>query len=360
MTVQTDVLNQIAMALRTDETLSVRLRALLTKLHSLPEYTEWQNEGQYGGQRFRLPRRFISPTTGDRRLLESLRLVLDDILQVKLNRVENGPIFMTDGLFVPAAYRVFPDSDESSCLLRKLAEEKWLGWATTVIDPATGCGHSALRIDAARRFGLDISMRALSFAAVNSYLNEKPFTALAYSDIERGIPWLTNYTTERTLFVVNMPFAIEPISGAIARTSAGGENGYEKTVAALHAIKSYADLAPEKGQFRALVLAYSIGTRHEDKWVVFEQAKKIFGRVGVSWDLLAEEKLWRVNGKKEQPNPMPLSSMKLKADCRFQVRDPRMREPIRAGYIEKARELTRQGYDALAYGILSIDRSTDS
>lgn len=358
MTVQTDILNQIAMELRSDETLSVRLRVLLEKLCKLPEYAEWLGEGQYAGQRFRLPRSFIPPVTSDRRLLESLRLVVDDVLQVKLNRLDNGSIFMTDGLFVPAAYRVFPDSDESNCLIRKLTAKNWLDWTTAVIDPATGCGHNALRLDVDRRFGLDISMRALSFAAVNSFLNGKPFSALAYADIERGIPLLFDRGAEHTLFVVNMPFVLEPISGALARTSAGGENGYEKTVFALKAIRDYANRTSPEGQVRAVVLAYSIGNRQEDRWVVFEEAKRIFGPVSITWELLKGEKLWRVNGKKEQPNPMPLSSLKMKADCRYAVRDARLREPVRAGYTEKERELARQGYDSLAYGILSVDATT--
>lgn len=355
MAIMTDVLNQIAMRLRSDQMLSVRLRTLFMDICGLREYADWQEIGQYSGQRFRLPRRFISSATGDRRLLESLRLVVDDMLEVKLNCVDDSLVFLTDGLFVPADYRVFPFIDESDHLIQRVAQENWLGWPTMVIDPATGCGHHALRVDAPHRFGLDISMRALSFAAVNSFLNDKLFSALAYSDIDRGIPLLIDRNVEHTLFLVNMPFALEPISDTLARTSAGGENGYEKTVSAMKAISSYAKLAGVRQKVRAVILAYSIGNRREDQWVVFEEAKRIFGPAHASWDLLKDEKLWRVNGKKEQPNPMPLSSMKLKADCRYHVRDPRKREPIRMGYIAKERDLLRQGYDALAYGILSID-----
>jgi len=354
MTILTDVMNQIALILRSDQALRTRLRTILTQICDLPEYAKWQDTEQYDGRRFRLPHRFISAATSDRRLLESLRLVVNDMLEVKLNCLDNGSVYMTDGLFVPADYRVFPFSDESDHLIRKLTTAGWLNWATAVIDPATGCGHNALRVDAIHRFGFDISVRALSFAAVNSYLNEKQFTALAFADIERGIPLLLSQGVKNTLFVVNMPFALEPVSGTLARTAAGGKNGYEKTVSALNAIKGYmANSADSK--VRAVVLAYSIGNHGENRWVVFEEAKKIFESADVSWELFKDEQLWRVNGKKEQPNPMPLSSMKLKADCRYHVRDSRMREPIRSAYIEKERDLLRQGYDSLAYGILSID-----
>jgi hypothetical protein len=354
MTILTDVMSQIALMLRSDQTLSSRLRTLLQQLCGLPEYAQWLETEQYDGRRFRLPHRFISGATAERRLLESLRLVVNDMLEVKLNCLENGSIFVTDGLFVPADYRVFPFSDESDHLINKLAKENWLDWPTAVIDPATGCGHNALRVDAVYRFGLDISVRALSFAAVNSYLNEKPFSVLAFADIERGIPLLLGQGVKNTLFVVNMPFVLEPISGTLVRTAAGGKNGYELTLSALNAINDYTRNASED-EVRTVVLAYSIGNRGEDRWVVFEEAKKIFGPASVDWELLKNEQLWRVNGKKEQPNPMPLSSMKLKADCRYHVRDPRMREPIRASYTEKERDLARQGYDSLAYGILSID-----
>ncbi len=54
---------------------------------------------------------------------------------------------------------------------------------------------------------------------------------------------------------------------------------------------------------------------------------------------------------------MPLTSLKLKADCRYHVRDPRMRDVIRTGYVEKERELLREGFDSLGYGILTVDVS---
>lgn len=355
MAIMTDTLNQIAMTLRSDESTSARLRTLFQGICKLPEYAAWEEVGQYSGLRFRVPRRFISSAIGDRRLLESFRLVVDDMLEVKVNCLDDGSIFLTDGLFAPADYRVFPFIDESNHLIRKVTQQNWLNWPTVVIDPATGCGHNALRLNADHRFGLDISMRALSFAAVNSYLNERPFSALAYADIDRGIPLLIDRGPEHILFMVNMPFALEPISGALARTSAGGKNGYEKTVSALKAISGYAESTGKQQEVRAMVLAYSIGNHREDRWVVFEEAKRIFGPTHARWELLKDEKLWRVNGKKEQPNPMPLSSMKLKADCRYHVRDPRKREPIRTGYVEKERDLRKQGYDALSYGLLSID-----
>src|SRR5260370_3275945 len=118
MAILTDVLNEMQLTLRKDPALRVRLRTLLADLYSLNEYADWEKEGQYSGHRFRLPRRFISHSVSDRRLLESLRLVVDDMLEVKINLIKNGPIFITDGLFVPPDYRAFPFLDESYHLLR--------------------------------------------------------------------------------------------------------------------------------------------------------------------------------------------------------------------------------------------------
>lgn len=353
MAIAMDTLNQISLMLRSDRSITDRLRKVLLAIFQLPEYQHWEESTQYSGRRFRLPRRFISSTVGERRLLEALRFVIDDALEVKLNYLDDQLVFVTDGLFVPADFRVFPWHDESDVLMAKLAREEWTHWPTTVIDPATGCGHNALRIQTSQRFGFDISVRALSFAAVNSQLNDRPFSALALADIEQGTPFILDRDAERILFVANLPFAIEPVSGALVRTAAGGESGYRYTVAAMEAVADYASRV--SSSVRAVVLTYSVGSVADDRWAAVEEAKRIFGSENIDWEILSDQRLWRINGKKEQPNPMPLSSLRLKADCQYYVRDPNMRDPLRAGYIEKERQLRREGYDALAYGVLSVE-----
>jgi hypothetical protein len=355
MTIPMDVLNQIALIIRNDRGQAMRLRNLLIELSSLPTYRKWLDEGQFAGRGFRLPRDFISAETSERRLLESVRLVVDDILQVKIHYVDGRFVFITDGLFVPADFRVSPWSDESDRLIEACRRLGWSDWPTVVIDLAMGCGHNSLRLDAGKRFGFDMNMRSLGFATVNSLLNDRPFSLIAISDVRLGIPSLTGQPPERVLFLVNMPFALEPVPGALVRTAAGGENGYEQTVAALSSIQRFASQVARGTKIRALVLAYSVGNREKGLWVVEQRAKKLFSLSAVTWTILEGERLWRINGKKEQPNPMPLSSLKLKADCRYYVRDERLREPLRAGYVKKERELKRQGFDSLAYGVLHIE-----
>jgi hypothetical protein len=101
-------------------------------------------------------------------------------------------------------------------------------------------------------------------------------------------------------------------------------------------------------------VAYSLGSVHDDSWVVAEKATERFGSAHVNWSLMDSERLWRVNGKKEEPNPMPLSALKRKADCRFYVRREANRERIRAEYDQLAQELEDAGYTHLGYGALTI------
>jgi hypothetical protein len=354
MAVSMDVLNQIALIIRSDQGKAIRLRNLLIELAALPEYKIWLEQDEFNGRRFRLPRDFISADVRERRLLESMRLVVDDTLQVKINHIGDRLVFLTDGLFVPGDFRVFPWRDESDKIIDEFTELGWVGWPTVVIDPAVGCGHNAIRVDCEKRFAFDVSMRALCFAMVNSIINERSFAMVAMNDIEGGLPSLLGRSPERVLVVVNMPFALEPIPGALVRTAAGGENGYEKTVAALEAILDLTRQLPSGTEVRALVLAYSVGSRQEERWVVAEEGQRLFGTSAVTWRILEGERLWRINGKKEQPNPMPLSRMKLKADCRYYVRDPRLRDRLRSGYIERERDLRRAGFDSLAYGLLRL------
>ena len=49
-------------------------------------------------------------------------------------------------------------------------------------------------------------------------------------------------------------------------------------------------------------------------------AARRFGESNVGWHLWPDERFWRVNGTKDQINPMPLELLSLKADCRFHVR----------------------------------------
>lgn len=363
--VQLDTINQISLLCRRRLELRDALRAVLAALYDLAEYREWHETGQFAGGPFQLPRSFAPRDSEHRRLLEQLGLVDDNVLWVVINRDDStGRLFVTDGLFVPAEIRVFPFMDESDRICERYAALGWQAWADTVVDPAVGCGHNLLRYrgELSTRIGFDVSVRALAFTALNSQLNSlvrgvdrdhSQFFGL--NDVYNGIPNV--YTGRRVLFLVNMPFALEPLPETLVRTAAGGENGYELTLAALDGIRAFMDDPVNASrEVRAVVLSYSVGVIGRDQWVVPERAREMFGDAAIDWKILHGERLWRIDGRKEQPNPMPLESLSKKANCRFYVRNPARREEVRASYVKKERALRDEGYDHLAYGVLTLAR----
>jgi hypothetical protein len=354
MAMTSESLDQIALVLRDDRTQSIQLKGLLTEICILPEYDQWIEDGQFEGQMFQLPSSFRSSHIMGSRLIQDVNLVIDNRLQVKINYLDDEFIFVTDGAFVDAADRVFPWHDESDLLIKTLTNEGWRKWPTIVVDPATGCGHNALRV-AAERFGFDSSERALKFATINSMLNARSFSILGTSDVDKGIKIRSFEGPEKILFIVNMPFALEPLPGSLPLTSSGGKDGCEKTILALNAIERFMKRLPRNSEVRALILTYSVGASADNRWVVVDHAQRLFGPTSVRWRMPVDQGLWRINGRKEQCNPMSLSNLILKADCKLDITSPQMREALRLGYIEKEGELRSRGYDSLSYGILLIE-----
>ncbi|MGD0995780.1 MAG: hypothetical protein ABR909_09705 [Candidatus Bathyarchaeia archaeon] len=360
MFVQEDVLNQIQLELARDLKLRDGLVNIIRSIAFSKNYRSWEDSEQFEGSQFHLPDSMVSKNDFEARLLNRLELEHDDLLQVKIT-IFGNKVFLTDGLWVPSQFRVFPFADESDLLSKAIQDLGWQKWATTIIDPACGCGHNMLKYQGrACRVGLDINTRAMSFAAINRLLNrvsnQTPGGCLiGLNNITEGIPLvLRGNSGDRVLFIVNMPFAIQPESDVLPISADGGPHGYEMTMAALEAIRGYEELS-KGASVRAVVLVYTLGNSEEERWFVHEKAKKLFGDNRVSWKLLRDEKLWRINGKKEQENPMPITKLHLKADCKFYVRDPKRRDEVRKRYLECEAKLQKEGFDHLAYGILSID-----
>lgn len=361
MAVHQDVLNQIQLLLSKDRWLRENLVSVLRSIAGSQYYRSWEESEQFTGSRFHLPESMVFEDDFKTRLLDRLMLEHDDYLQVKITTFGNQ-VFLTDGLWVPGEFRVFPFADESDLLAKAIQDLGWQEWATTVIDPGCGCGHNMLKYQGkAYRVGLDINTRALSFTAINRLLNgvgdQPPIEGclIGLNDITEGIPpVLHGDSGDRVLFIVNLPFALQPAADVLPVSADGGPHGYEKTLAGLEAIRGYKEVS--KGtSIRAVVLAYSLGQRDEDSWIVYEKAKELFGKDRVSWKVLRDEKLWRINGKKEQRNPMPITKLHLKADCEFYVRDPTRRDEVRKRYLELETSLQQEGFDHLAYGVVSLD-----
>lgn len=356
-TITMDDLNQLQIVLQSQPDQARLLAEVLRAIADHDAYRRWKAGEQFEGLLFRMPAGLVFPDDERRRLLETLRLVVDDALRVKVNVTDAG-VFVTDGLWVPGEFRVFPFHDETDLLRRACTDLGWDDWATCVVDPATGCGHNVLGYPsrAARRYGFDINARGISYAAINRALNGVGTACLGINDVRGGIPPVFGQdAAERVLVLVNMPFALVPEAGTLPRSADGGRYGYELTQAALTGVRDLAASLAEGSELRCLVLTYSVGSQREQRWVAHQHALELFGPERVTWRLLAEERLWRVNGRKEQTNPMPLDKLALKADCRFYVRRDAIRQSVREDYLKLERELRERGWDHLAYGVIAID-----
>lgn len=350
-----DDLNQVLMWLQDHPDVAAELAGILRQIASHPTYEQWGEEQQFEGDLFRLHDSLAFASDDKRFLLETMALVKNDALRVRVNLCDDQ-VFITDGLWIDPSIRAFPFSDESTLVIRACEEDDLMGWATTVIDPATGCGHSLLRYRGAgaRRYGYDRNGRALAYASINALLNGVDRSVFAVGDIHNGIPPVFGGAEgERVLVVANMPFALVPDSEQIARSAQGGRHGYELTTALIDAVDDLRNSLAPSAELRCVILFYSIGNQGRDSWVVPEYAEERFGKDRVRWKLWEGEKLWRVNGRKEQDNPMPLELLKLKADCRFYVRGNVSPAALREEYGQLTRELGGEGFDHLGYGVLT-------
>jgi methylase of polypeptide subunit release factors len=354
-TITLDDLNQLLMWLQDNSEQAPLLRDVLREIASHPNYGEWEKEQQFEGDLFRLHHSLAFASDEKRWLLESKLLVKNDALRVKINLC-GDQAFITDGLWVDPSIRAFPFSDESDLVARACEENGWMDWATCVIDPATGCGHNLLRYagSGVRRYGFDRNSRALAYAAINAALNGIGDVALANNDIHNGIPPVfAQGANERVLVLANMPFALVPNRDQIARSAQGGTYGYELTTALIDALEALPEQLSGLSELRCVILAYSIGCLDSDSWFVPEYASRRFGVDRTDWKLWLDQKLWRVNGRKEQENPMPLDLLRLKADCRFYVRGEVARVGLRREYEGLTKKLANEGFDHLAYGVIT-------
>ncbi len=355
-TITLDDLNQLLLWLQDFPERVAEVRDTLAEIARHPTYGAWGEERQFAGDLFRLHPSLAFASTHKRWLLESLLLVRNEALRVKVNLCEDQ-VFITDGLWVDPSIRAFPFSDESDLVMRACEESGLMDWATCIVDPATGCGHNLLRYKGGgvRRYGFDRNARALAYAGINAVLNGIEGVTLGSGDIREGLPPVfAQGSDERVLVLANMPFALVPNRDKITRSADGGRYGYELTVALLEAFDGLAGQLDDSSELRCVVLTYSIGSGRTGPWLVPDYARDRFGSAGTEWKLWSEEKLWRVNGKKEQANPMPLTLLKRKADCRFYVRGNVVQKTLRREYEQLTEELAREGYDHLAYGVVTV------
>jgi hypothetical protein len=321
---------------------SEELNALLTHLRKMPPPDA---------------RDFLGQVIAHRR--ESNPRLTDPMFRnVRFNELQHKR-FLTDESAVRGSLRVFPHPDESEILLKYVKERRYQEETDCLIDLACGCGHTAMACSlptrGALRVALDVNPRALQYALINRFVNEVD-VILGLNNISDGLLNWVRCDAQRYLFTVNMPFAIDPFPkrALLPIASSSDQRGSKLTLAALRAMKEFAQHLESGRTARACVLAYSLLNEATDICDIPEQARCMFEPENVHWRLLEDARMWRVNGVKTALNPMPLEQLVQKAECRFDVPDDR-RDEARVAYHSLANQLMAEGWTHLAYGILDIE-----
>ncbi len=323
------------------------------------KYSKWLEDTEFVAP-FTVPDEVGGGAGSGKWALDRLGLIRGHELQVKIKRFE-GKILLTDGLWVPGQYRVFPFSDESQRLLEYIRDEKGLfEWPDVLIDPATGCGHHVMAMShIPTKIAADINLRAIAYLDINRILNGNKNTFVSVHDIQDGMPVADPKNIGgKVLFMINMPFALAPAERVLPLSADGGETGAKMTFKALEALRKFADENDGNSQIRALVLNYSVGNEKEDRWEIKDKAEELFGKENIRFKLLRGHKMWRVNGKKEQNVPMPVEQIAFKAECKYYVTDFQ-RPAAREGYETLVQMLKDSDYDVVGYGILDIKINLD-
>jgi hypothetical protein len=284
--------------------------------------------------------------------LNILGLIENEALCVRVNCVDQF-VMVTDGVWVDPRIRAFPFADESSAIAKYCRTRQLDLWPTLIIDLATGCGHNLAYFgDGFRRVGMDINPRALGYFRFNRLLNATTRCAVMLNDIRDGLADIVQVgEADKALILGNMPFGLAPTRQMLAATSDGGETGLQLQKAAFSAIARFQQTSQGDG-VRAVMLGYSVGNAAEDRWEMVSLARSIFGAKALTFAILDDEGLVRVDGRRMMPNPSPLGpALHLAGGCRLYHRDT---EAAQAQYSALAKRLAAQGIDDLAYMIIEI------
>lgn len=333
-----------------------QIRSYLTELFDTAGYQEWRDSEASLKQRYRIPYDLSIKHRLAHHIFERAGVVgQDNLLEVFIDRHE-GRIHLTDGFWVSSSTRVFPTSDESAALIRYAKANNYTDQFDQVVDPACGCGHHAMGFPEKRRISLDINTRALGFARLNALLSDDTsLQEFGLRSIYDGLPPTLKISDSSVLIIANMPFAVfPPISRRFRKLSQdGGIRGDSLTNALLKALGEYRLQRMSEKQARALILFYSLGRSADGPWRIEDTINDLLPDCDFSIELLKDEKLWRVNGKKVEDNPMPISSLSKKADCNATWSEGEKRH-ARDRYIALENDLKSEGWSHLGYGIADI------
>lgn len=339
------------------------IRRCLTEIYDLDQYQHWLCEGQFQtashtANRFQIPWNIGTSTTKTRMpLLEEFSIVSGDELLVKIEK-HCGEIHLTDGNWVDSHKRVFSFNDESELLINWARNKGFLDSVDLVIDPACGCGHHAMGFGkGVFKICSDVNARALAYGKINATLAGDDKRYFEHFDIYDGIhPLARRVRSEHTVLLINAPFVVYPQHPRIKKLIAqdGGVYGHDLMKAAIKSVVNFfMDNNAKKSN--AAILCYTLGNTETDRWDVLDYFDSLGVPLNKNLTLLRDQKLWRVNGRKEQQNPMPLSALKLKGSC-YHSYDKEDFEWAIEGYQKIEMELRSKGFSHIGYGILEISK----
>jgi hypothetical protein len=354
-----DGINQkFSLQIKDSRDLAEKIKESLKELVNSDEYESWlDNDNELNGIPCPLP-----SDQKSRDFLQCIGIASPEAMLVKINSHKDCYL-LTDGLWVDQSIRAFPFTDESDAILSYIEKNNLSDWPDVIIDPCTGSGNHIVGFKGNPvRLGFDISIRSILYASINSLINNISPCIISRANLTSGIPSLLEQVDlGKCLFIINTPFALAPVDTIMVKTANGGEDGLELTLAAMDLVKKVFESSSSLKQGRAIVLCYSIGNGL-DKWYAVDKARVLFGDSNVSWEILSDRKIWRINGQKNEPNPMLLiDSLPKKADCQFYIAN-KNRDEVRKKYIDLANRLQQNaideklGYDVthLGYGVIDI------
>ena len=332
------------------------LRNELLRVVRMKVYRKWFEDGQYLEERCAIPLE-NHPVMTAYGLLEPCKTIGGagiGYLQVRINSLR-GRILITDGFWVKRADQVFSDTDESEDLLEYLDRYPCGFSVDTMVDIATGCGNHLMGLDGPTAgVGLDVNFRALIFACINREINSARNLLFAHNDIRRGLPRFLYELGGNILMVANISFGLSSPLGILPNNVDGGESGADLQIATLHAFVEFVNDARNVHNWRFVLSSYTLGMHEMERWLVPETARTLFGSANIRWSLLKDKRIWRINGRKRESNPMNLASgLRKRADCRFYTTSEE-REGVRIGDVALAERLNKEGWDSLGYGVIDI------
>lgn len=350
-TIPLATLESAADALGRDPRLAEALATAAHALHARPDYAAWHGGGLTEG----------TPFEADAALpgaLADLGLATGARFLAKVNLL-GGKVFLTDGVWVDKADRVFPFADESETLIRHAAARVPGFEPDLVVDLATGCGHSAIGYPGeVRRFALDINPRALAYARINGAMNglSRDSLRVLANDVRDGVPVeVMKAGAANVLFLANMPFGPSAGRGVLPLTSDGGESGVDLQLATVDAIDGFARAMGPSCRVRASIMGMTVGAPDLGRWEMMDPAIERFGADRVRWTHLPDELVYRVDGLRAGGNPSPLAeALSHMADCRLYFTDE-SRPSVKARWRDLADSLGRRGWTHMAYGIVDVD-----